>query len=230
MMRAVAYVRVSTKDQAENGVSLKDQKAKIQAMCVVRGDELIDIIEDEESGKDLNRPGFQQIQRMVEAHEVDVVIICKLDRLTRSVGDLAHLLSLFDKHGVALVSLAESLDTQSAAGRLVINVMGAVAQWEREVISERTKAALAYKKSKGQRVGNIPFGFKMGEGKNLIQDVGEQTIIRLIVNTRANDQMSYRGIAAALNFNGYRTRTGGKWRHESVEDVFKANQIKARIA
>ena len=219
-MKAAGYVRVSTKDQAENGVSLKDQKAKIQAMCVVRGDELIDIIEDEESGKDLNRPGFQQIQRMVEAHEVDVVIICKLDRLTRSVGDLAQLLSLFDKHGVALVSLAESLDTQSAAGRLVINVMGAVAQWEREVISERTKAALAYKKSKGQRVGNIPFGYKMGEGKQLVESEYEQTIIKVIACHRDRGR-SYRWIARWLNQSTYTTRKGGKWRHEAAEDIYK---------
>lgn len=223
-MKAAGYVRVSTKDQAENGVSLKDQKAKIQAMCVVRGDELIDIIEDEESGKDLNRPGFQQIQRMVEDHEVDVVIIAKLDRLTRSVGDLAHLLALFDKHGVALVSLAESLDTQSAAGRLVINVMGAVAQWEREVISERTKAALAYKKSKGQRVGNIPFGFELGEGKQLIPNLREQSLIRLIRREREKGA-SYRAIAGVLNNCEYKTRTGGKWRHESVEDVYKAKPV-----
>jgi DNA invertase Pin-like site-specific DNA recombinase len=223
-MKAAAYCRVSTKDQAENGVSLKDQRAKIEAMCVVRGDELVALVTDEESGKDLNRPGFQQIQRMVEDHEVDVVIIAKLDRLTRSVGDLAHLLALFDKHGVALVSLAESLDTQSAAGRLVINVMGAVAQWEREVISERTKAALAYKKSKGQRVGNIPFGYKMGEGKQLVESEYEQIIIKVIAYHR-NEGMSYREIARWLNGSVYTTRTGGKWRHESVEDVYKAKPV-----
>jgi site-specific DNA recombinase len=89
---------------------------------------------------------------------VDAVVVAKLDRLTRSVKDLADLLERFNRCGVALISISESLDTQSAAGRLVLNIMTAVSQWEREAIGERTRDAMRHKKAKGERVGNIPFG------------------------------------------------------------------------
>ena len=88
------------------------------------------------------------------------MIIAKLDRLTRSVRDLAELLELFQRRGVALVSVAESLDTGSASGRLVLNIMTAVSQWEREAIGERTRDALRHKKAKGERVGNVAFGYR----------------------------------------------------------------------
>ena len=87
-----------------------------------------------------------------------VVFVAKLDRLTRSVKDLCGLLELFEKRKVALISVAESLDTGSAAGRLVITIMGAVSQWEREAIGERTRDALRHKRGQGRRVGNIAFG------------------------------------------------------------------------
>ena len=224
-MRSVIYLRVSTKDQAENGVSLADQRARAEAMCVVRGDELVEVIADEESGKNLNRPGFQHLKEMVERREVDSVIICKLDRLTRSLGDLAQLLELFDKYDVALVSLSESLDTKSAAGRLVINVMGAVAQWEREVISERTKAALDFKKSKGQRVGNLPFGYSLGKNGLLVENPLEMEIAKAVRDLRDNLRLSYRAVAESLNRQGYRTRNGGNWRHEAIEDIYKADPV-----
>ncbi len=98
---------------------------------------------------------------MVDAGKVKAVIVAKLDRLTRSVKDLCELLERFERKGVALVSVAESLDTGSAAGRLVLNIMAAVSQWEREAIGERTRDALRHKRSQGEQVGNIAFGFRL---------------------------------------------------------------------
>src|SRR5207253_9354640 len=95
----------------------------------------------------MNRPGLPRVLSMVSAGKVQAVIVAKLDRLTRSVKDLYVLLELFEKRGVALISVAESLDTGSAAGRLVITIMGAVSQWEREAIGERTREALRHKRS-----------------------------------------------------------------------------------
>src|SRR5215472_10094537 len=88
-------------------------------------------------------------------------IVAKLDRLTRSVRDLADLLERFERRDVALMSVSESLDTRSAAGRLVMNVLMSVAQWEREAIGERTREALRHKQAQGQRVGNVPYGFML---------------------------------------------------------------------
>src|SRR5580698_11595874 len=129
-MRAVGYVRVSTDKQADRGVSLEAQAEKIRAMAVVHNAELVDIIVDGgESAKSLQRPGMERLLALVDDKKVQSVIVAKLDRLTRSVKDLCILLERFERRGVALVSVAEALDTNSAAGRLVLNIMAAVSQW-----------------------------------------------------------------------------------------------------
>src|SRR6202163_5000239 len=175
-MKTVAYVRVSTDKQAERGNSLEAQAEKIRAMALVQGAELSEIIvESGESAKSLIRPGIAKLLAMVEGSTVKAVIVAKLDRLTRSVKDLCELLERFEKRGVALVSVAESLDTGSAAGRLVLNIMAAVSQWEREAIGERTRDAMRHKRSQGERVGNIAFGSRLSDdGQHLEQDPAEQ--------------------------------------------------------
>src|SRR6202051_1949865 len=114
-MTTVGYVRVSTDKQAERGISLEAQAEKIRAMALVQGAELGEIIiESGESAKSLNRPGMTKLLAQVDAGQVRAVIVAKLDRLTRSVKDLCELLELFERRGVALISVAESLDTGSA--------------------------------------------------------------------------------------------------------------------
>src|SRR5712692_11769433 len=131
-MKAIGYTRVSTEKQADRGVSLDAQTEKIRAMAQVHSANLVDIIVEAESAKSLNRPGMQRLLALVDSGEVKTVIVAKLDRLTRSVKDLCTLLERFTRRGVTVVSVAESLDTGSAAGRLVLNIMTAVSQWERE--------------------------------------------------------------------------------------------------
>jgi site-specific DNA recombinase len=122
--KAIGYVRVSTDKQADRGVSLDAQIEKIKAMSIVHDVELLDVLVDAgESAKDLDRPGMVRILEMVQSRAVGMVIVAKLDRLTRSVKDLAVLLEQFQRRGVSLVSVAESLDTGSASGRLVLNIM-----------------------------------------------------------------------------------------------------------
>jgi site-specific DNA recombinase len=162
-MKTVGYVRVSTDKQAERGISLEAQAEKIRAMALVQGAELREIVvESGESAKSLNRPGMAKLLAMVGG-KVKTVIVAKLDRLTRSVKDLCELLECFERRGIALVSVAESLDTGSAAGRLVLNIMAAVSQWEREAIGERTRDAMRHKRSQGERVGNVAFGSRLSD-------------------------------------------------------------------
>ena len=222
-MKAIGYVRVSTDKQADRGVSLEAQAEKIRAMAVVHGAELLDIIVDGgESARSLNRPGMARLLTLVEAGEVEAVIIAKLDRLTRSVKDLCTLLERFTRRGVTLISVAESLDTGSAAGRLVLNIMTAVSQWEREAIGERTRDAMHHKQSKGERVGNIPYGCRLAaDGVHVEDDPGEQAIAAEIRRLRSTG-MALRGIAVALNHRAYRTRRGTAWRLESVARILKA--------
>jgi len=221
-MITIGYARVSTDRQADKGISLEAQKRRIEAMAVVQARTLLEVIFDGgESAKNLNRPGLQRLLSLVQAGKVQAVIVAKLDRLTRSVKDLCSLLELFGKKNVALISVAESLDTSTAAGRLVITIMGAVSQWEREAIGEGTREALRHKKKKGERVGNIPFGFRLSpEGRRLEADAVEQDAMTAINKLRAQGH-SLRRIAVALNRQGHRTRCGSAWRPESVNRIIQ---------
>src|SRR5712691_5454786 len=126
-MLTIGYVRVSTDRQAEHGVSLEAQESKIRAMSTIHSAELLEVIVDGgESAKSLNRPGVQRLLALINSGQAQAVIVAKLDRLTRSVKDLCNLLELLEKRKVALISVAESLDTASAGGRLVITIMAAV--------------------------------------------------------------------------------------------------------
>jgi site-specific DNA recombinase len=225
-MQTFGYVRVSTDRQAELGVSLEAQEAKIRAMATVQGVEIWEVIVDGgESAKSLNRPGMAKLLALVDAGKVKAVIVAKLDRLTRSVKDLCELLERFERHGVALVSVVESLDTGSAAGRLVLNIMAAVSQWEREAIGERTRDALRHKRNQGERVGNIAFGSRLAvDGQHLEPDPAEQGVLSEIRRLR-HEGTTLRGIAAALNHKALRTRRGTPWRLESVARVLKQGAV-----
>jgi DNA invertase Pin-like site-specific DNA recombinase len=221
-MRAIGYARVSTDKQADRGVSLEAQTAKVQAMAMVQDAELVDMIVDAgESAKSLNRPGMARLLSLVDAGAVDVVIIAKLDRLTRSVKDLAELLERFTRRGVSLVSVAESLDTGTAAGRLVLNIMTAVSQWEREAIGERTRDAMQHKRANGERVGAVPFGYRLSsDNVHLEVEPGEQAIIDSI-RALHQDGHTTRRIAERLNREGYRLRRGAEWTFGRVAQILR---------
>jgi len=227
-MRAIGYARVSTDRQADHGVSLEAQEAKIRAMATVQGAEIIELIVDGgESAKDLKRPGMDRLLTLVDERKVDTVIIAKLDRLTRSVKDLAELLERFQRRGVSLVSVAESLDTGSAAGRLVINIMTAVSQWEREAIGERTRDAMQYKRSNGRCVGNLAYGYRLSaDGEHVEPEPSEQKALAQIRSLR-QDGRSLRAIATALNGQALRTRRGTGWRHDHILRIISSAAVSA---
>jgi site-specific DNA recombinase len=222
-MKAIGYVRVSTEKQADFGVSLEAQAEKVRAMAIVQGAELIDVIVDAgESAKSLDRPGMTRLMALVDARQVDTVIIAKLDRLTRSVKDLAELLERFSRRGVSLVSVAESLDTGTAGGRLVLNIMTAVSQWEREAIGERTRDAMSHKRANGERVGTVPFGYQLAaDGLHLEMNAAEQSILSRVKELRAAGSTT-RKIAEELNRLGFTTRRGTAWRFQYVAEALRA--------
>ena len=145
MTKAIGYVRVSTQEQATHGYSLDAQIDKIKAYASLYDIDLIDmVIDGGVSAKSLNREGLQNVLQMLDSGKADAVIIFKLDRLTRSVTDWNTLIAdYFTKH--ALLSVSDQIDTRTAAGRLCLNVLMSVAQWEREAIGERTSTALRQK-------------------------------------------------------------------------------------
>jgi len=154
----------------------------------------------------------------VDARKVDTVIIAKLDRLTRSVKDLALLLEHFTRRGVALVSVAESLDTSTAAGRLVLNIMVSVSQWEREAIGERTRDAMAHMKTTRQVYSPTPYGFERN-GDMLAAADDEQGTVQQIQQWHSAG-WTLRKIASELNRLGVATKNGGAaWYASTVRRI-----------
>jgi DNA invertase Pin-like site-specific DNA recombinase len=152
----------------------------------------------------------------------DGLLVGKLDRLTRSVGDWQELIDGYfgEKAGKQLVSVNDHIDTRTAAGRLVLNVLLSVAQWEREAIGERTRDALQHKIKKGERCGSIRFGFDLADdAKTLIPNAHEQEMIGLMRQLRTAG-MSYPKIAKELNGRGIPTKEGkATWQPMTVRNI-----------
>jgi site-specific DNA recombinase len=145
-----------------------------------------------------------RLMAIVEAGQVSTVIVYKLDRLTRSVADLDRLVKLFERKGVALVSLQESLDATTATGRLMMNLLASVSQWEREVIGERTKDALQELKSQGKKLG--------------LSGYADEATINYL-KSEYHLGRSYHELAAELNNRGVQTARGGTWAAATVRNL-----------
>jgi site-specific DNA recombinase len=174
-----------------------------------------------ESAKSLKRPGMAKVLDGVRRGATSRVVIFKLDRITRSTRDLADLIELFGQFNVSLVSVSESLDTQTAAGRLVVNMLGVVAQWEREAIGERTAEALAHKRRNGLVYGRTPFGFSR-QGARLVPDAVQQRALKKAREMHAAGA-SLRWIAAELESMNVTPSNGGiRWHAQTVKCILSS--------
>ena len=222
-MTAVGYVRVSIEDQAKEGVSTDNQKSKIKAYCQLKDLELRAVIEDAGiSAKNLRRPGVQKVLKLARRREVDAVVVYKLDPIFRSTVDPLETTKAFDKWGVSFHSIQETLDTRSAMGRFFFTLTAALAEMERRLIGERTKAALAHKRSKSEKTGNaIPYGYDLTPAGILIKNDGEQEAIRLI-GRLDRDGYSLRRICRELEKEKYLTKRGNPhWHPETIAHIIK---------
>lgn len=211
-MKVIGYVRVSTSEQEVSGLGLESQRDKIHAYCGLYDLELVSIVQDAVSGKSLKgRNGLDEALAMLKTGYADGLIVAKLDRLTRSVKDLGYLLEKYFSAKHSLFVVQEQVDTRTASGRLVLNLLTSVAQWERETIGERTSSALTAKRNRGEKTGgDCPFGYGVDTDGRLVADSQEQSIIRIV--DRLRDQgYGYRKIAAELNNQGYHTKRGVSW-------------------
>lgn len=214
MTKAIGYIRVSTAKQADHGVSLDAQRAKLDAYAALYDLELVDVVVESASAKSLDRDGLQGALKRLQAGEASALVVAKLDRLTRSVADLGRLV---ERHfqTTALLSVAEQVDTRTAAGRLVLNVLGSVSQWERETIGERTSAAMQHLKASGQYTGgHVPYGFELVAGE-LVQCEAEQRVLNLVAKYRQQG-LSLRKIANVLAEQGFRSRAGKPFHFQAV--------------
>ncbi len=219
--KAIGYTRVSTRDQADSGASLASQRTKIEAYAVLHDLELVEVIEDAGySAKSLDRPGMAKLLQLIRGRKITTVVVAKLDRITRSVRDLGDLVELFQRSGVEFASVADHIDTSTASGRLVLNVMGSVSQWEREAIGERTAEALAVMRSNGRRISrHAPYGYRFN-GQGCIEDGREQRAISLMRQLRAKGT-SLRRIAEELQAKGFTSRTGKRLSPQLVANVLR---------
>lgn len=219
--KAVGYLRVSTENQATEGVSLEAQEAKIRAYCQLNDLDLTAIHTDAGiSGKRAdNRPGLQLALKACD--QGMVLVVYSLSRLARSTRDTINLAERLKNSGSDLVSLSEKIDTTTAVGRMFFRLMAILAEFELEQLTERTKAALDHKRSKGQRIGTIPFGYRLGEdGKSLEIDDAEQQALELMRAHQAQG-LSMKGISEALAGAGIMSRKGTPFDPSSIWYVLK---------
>jgi DNA invertase Pin-like site-specific DNA recombinase len=229
MKKVIGYCRVSTEDQSVHGHSLPAQEQKIRQYADLYGMQISEIVTDAGiSAKNFNRPGIQSILTMIRKKEVQAVIVAKLDRLTRNVRDLADIVELCNKTDTALISVNEHIDTGTAAGRMILNMLGVISQWEREAIGERTSASLQYKKQSGKKYNcNVIYGYTEQDG-NLVPDETEQNNITLMIHLR-DQGLSFKVIAERLNSMNIQSRSGNNWHSEQVRRVILNTEDRKNI-
>ena len=226
-MRYIGYVRVSTPDQVKEGVSLDAQRDRIEAWCTAQDYELIGI-EMDEGISGAKPPGFGKNQRAglqsaiiaLQNGEADGLIVYKLDRLSRKLKFMLEIAETFDKEGWTLVSVSESLDTKSANGRFFFKMLAAMAEWEREILSERVTEGMAKVKRNGGRVGrHATYGYRLADGVQ-VKSPEEQEILTWILMLNSIDfEESPLEISRQLNRRGYRTRSNHRWATRDVKRV-----------
>ena len=222
MIQAIAYIRVSTAEQAMEGVSIESQRALIRDYVRFKKIKIIQEIVDAgvSAGKPLQeRDGGKKLFELAQEDHVRIVVAYKLDRLFRDAADCLTVTKHWDALDVDLHLVdmgGQAVDSSSAMGRFFLTVMAGVAEMERNMIRERTKAALAHLKAEGKRTGSVPYGSKLApDGKTLIKNSTEQKVIRLARRLRKQGK-SLRQIAQELSKQGLTSRTG---------KVFYAQQI-----
>jgi DNA invertase Pin-like site-specific DNA recombinase len=208
----IGYVRVSTDEQAESGLGLDAQRATIEAEVSRRGWTLVGIFEDAGwSAKNLARPGMTAALAALGSGDAGALVVAKLDRATRSTIDAATLLARAEREGWAFVALDLGVDTSTATGELIANIMASVAQWERRAIGARTREALNAKRVQGVRLGRpvlLPNG----------------VTARIVAAHK--DGSGWSAIARDLNAEGVPTAHGGaKWYPSTVRAVVLANTV-----
>jgi site-specific DNA recombinase len=217
--KTVAYVRVSSQEQASEGFSLPVQEKRLRAYAASMEWNLAEVIVDAGiSAGTLKRPGVQRLLAGLRDRSIGRVLIVKLDRMTRSVRDLGPLLDAFAAADASLVSLGESLDTGSASGRLMVHLLVSVSQWEREAISERTLAISTDKRLERVCYGHVAFGYRR-QGDRIVPEPTEQAAIAHMRGMRPKS--SFREIVAWLVKHDIRPHRG-EWHASSVRHVLNS--------
>jgi DNA invertase Pin-like site-specific DNA recombinase len=221
MKTAIGYIRVSSEEQADSGLGLEAQRERIKAFCTLKGLELVEVFEDAgvSGGKPLEaRPAGARLLAIARKNK-PVVIVAKFDRLFRSVADAAGIIADFDRKGIEMVAIAEGFDMTNPYGRAMAQMASVFAELEREMIRERTRAALNVKRSRGERISrHAPFGWEFGTDGKLVENAAEQGALALMRELRSSG-LSYRAIAAELDRRAIQPKRGTTWVHTAVKAI-----------
>lgn len=213
-MRAALYLRVSTFEQME-GYSIPAQRDRLTSYAHSQDWDVVGVyVEEGRSAKDMDRPELKRMLMDIEKGKIDIVLVYKLDRLTRSVLDLHKLLESFEKHNCKFKSATELYDTSTPIGRMFITLVGALAQFEREQLAERVRFGMTQKVRGGEwHGGPLPYGYDYNGELTINQE--EATIVWKIFELYLSG-MGDEKISFWLNERGIRTKSGGEWYSTTV--------------
>lgn len=208
-MKAIGYMRVSTEEQGDSRAGLESQEALIREEVGRRNMELVDLRFDVASGGSMRkRDQLGSTLRDLTDGKADILIVAKLDRLSRSVLDFAGIMEAANKEGWSVSVLDLGVDTSTTNGKLIMHVMIALAQWERELIGDRTRAALKAVRARGTKLGRR-------------SGVDDET--RTLIRALRDSGMSWQKVANTLDQQGVQTGQGGKWHAATVRRLYNAN-------
>jgi DNA invertase Pin-like site-specific DNA recombinase len=231
-MRAAGYIRVSTTEQVEEGVSLAAQERALRDYATRVGFDLVVIYRDEgvSAGIPLaQRAGGAQLVSAVQQGDIAHVIAAKLDRAFRNAGDCTHTVEQWVQAGVNVHLLDLNVDTGTPSGLFILQVMAACAQLELNQIRERTCIALAHKKQQGDRLGTTPLGYETpAPGEMMIPNESELEIVYWIIDQCDADR-PFTDIARELTARGVATKRGGKWHASTVRAIWLRKRTYARM-
>ena len=218
--KAIGYIRVSSDEQAREGLSLEAQKRKIAAYCDIKGLELVDIYSDEAvSGFTPfdKRPGGNKAYSALFAGQASHLVAIKLDRCFRNTGDAIQKATEFDKHNINLHLIETSVDTSTAVGKMFFTTLAMLAQFERDITGERTKAVLDMKKQDSKAWNHELYGVSR-KGDDFIVNKSEQDCITQILSMR-DAGLSYGSIASQLDSMGIKPKLASRWNAMSIRKI-----------
>lgn len=222
-MLVFPYLRVSTQEQAKEGVSIGTQRSRLTAFAQSQDWDIYDFYVDEaRSAKDTDRENLQRLLHDIQNVDGEkVILVFKLDRLTRSVQDLYKLLQTFEKSNTAFRSATEVFDTTTAMGRLFITIVAAMAQWERENLSERISVNMEQMVMDGKwHGGQVPLGYEWdGDKLSVVED--EAAKVKTIFSLYNSGKYGLRKLAIHLNERGYRSKNGSLWSTYTISYLLK---------
>ena len=220
-MKAVGYTCLNTLSQQPKNFTLAQQEKIIKRYVESRNWDMANIYQEVISTVNpQDQPMLDQIIEDSGTGGFDVLVVARLDRLTRNIRKLNTLIStVCMKNGKGLISIEEGLDTYTESGELALQIIDIVTKWDNKRISDRTREIIARKKARGERVGHAPFGYTY-QDKRLVEVEKELETVKLI-NQKRRGGMSYHRIARYLNENRITSKRGGVWYAETVKTVFQ---------